>query len=420
MAEVERPVAAVRGGAPASVARLRILFVMGRSWPAVGGAEMLAKHVARGLAERHEVTVLALRIDEQPDTRLGYGLQLPPPFEPFTDGPVRYEPLRLSAAQKAALLPTALQAAPVARRYAFGQARRVLASAYSSVVGPAIAAAQSGGADIVHIWSADLVAAAGVRAAKALGARSLITPFLHVGAWGSDPASIAAYRAADCVISLLEAEKQSVVELGVPASQVGICGACTPGVVSGGGATLRAKHGITGPLVLFLGVRRAYKGFDRLLEAAPAVTRDLPDTTFAFVGPGEPIVAPPGVRAVDAGKAEPDELAAWLDAADLLCLPSDHEIFPTSMLEGWSVGTPALVSDLSTLRELIEISGGGRAVQRDPAALARALTEMLSDPAALREYGRRGHEFWRTKHTPEAIAERHSEIYTELLRTRLR
>jgi glycosyltransferase involved in cell wall biosynthesis len=266
---------------------------------------------------------------------------------------------------------------------------------------------------VVHTWTTDLLAAAGVRAARAVGAPAFVTPFLHVGQWGADRTSVRTYCRADRVVGLLETEKRQLVELGVPAEKVGVCGACTPPLADPG-VRVRDLHRIEGPLVLFVGARRAYKGVDQLLAAAPAVTARIPAATFAFVGPGDPIEAPPGVRAIDAGKVEPAELTAWLSEADLLCLPSRHEIYPTSILEAWSRGTPVLTSDIPTLQELIDRSGGGRTAPRRPAAIAAAILEMLRDPAALREQGRRGEAFWRANGTPEAVAECYLRQYAEL------
>jgi glycosyltransferase involved in cell wall biosynthesis len=159
---------------------------------------------------------------------------------------------------------------------------------------------------------------------------------------------------------------------------------------------------------MFLGVRRPYKGFDVLLEAAPRV----PGATFAFVGPG-PAVS--GERVIDAGPVDDAERAAWLDAADLLCLPSQAEVFPVSILEAWSAGTPVLTSDIPSLRELIAASGGGLAVPANAEALAAALNDLLADPGRLARLGQAGHDRWRDTYTPSVVASRHEQLYAQLL-----
>jgi glycosyltransferase involved in cell wall biosynthesis len=173
--------------------------------------------------------------------------------------------------------------------------------------------------------------------------------------------------------------------------------------------------------VLFLGARRPYKGFDLLLAAAPEVAAAVPGVTFAFAGPGPALESvPEGVRVIDAGLVPDDERAGWLEAADVLCLPSQAEIFPSSMLEAWSVGTPALTSDIPALRELIERSGGGATAPRESDAIARVLSGLLTRPDELARMGEAGRVFWANEFTPERVARWHEDVYREagqLLRT---
>jgi glycosyltransferase involved in cell wall biosynthesis len=393
---------------------MQIAFVARRWWPAVGGAETFMRHVAHGLAARHEVRVLAGGIDSAPTTRLSDSLRPPPSFEPFTDGGVHVSPLRLPAARRIALAPLLAHVTPGLRRYAYGRSRPAAARLYASVVAPVIARG-AGDADVVHMWGSDLVAAAAVRAARRTGAPVVVTPFAHEGQWGDDPASAAAYRDADAVVALLDAEAAVYSRLGVAAERIEVCGICSPGVPRGGGESLRRRHRIEGPLVLFLGVRRPYKGHDVLLEAASRVAAARPDVTFAFVGPGEPLGATDGVRVIDAGAADDADRGGWLEAADLLCLPSAGEIFPVSILEAWSVATPVLTSDIATLRELIRRSGGGATAPREPAALADAILAFLGDSDRLRAAGESGRMFWEAQHTVKAIARRHEELYARLI-----
>jgi glycosyltransferase involved in cell wall biosynthesis len=245
---------------------------------------------------------------------------------------------------------------------------------------------------------------------------AVITPFIHQGQWGEDLASRRLLRRADRVVGLLEVERSMFREFGVPAERTDTCGVCAPAVPAGGGAELRSRHRIDGPLILFLGVRRAYKGHDLLLSVADRVAARVPGATFAFVGPGAPLEAD-GVaaRVLDVGPVSDEERGAWLEAAQLMCLPSQHEIFPVSALEAWSAGTPVLLSDLPPLVELIRRSGGGRTVPRDPDALAAALIALLEQPAELLRLGAAGHEFWRTGHTPAAVAGCHERMYDSVL-----
>jgi glycosyltransferase involved in cell wall biosynthesis len=394
---------------------MRILFVARRYWPAVGGVESFLRQLARELASRHELTVLAHRIDNGPTDRLTDSLRPPPPFEPFEDDGVHVRPLRISSRERLLLAPLASHVVPGLRRYAYGRTRVGAASLYAAVVAPVIAKAGDH-AQVVHMWGSDLVAAAAVRAARQLSVPSVVTPFAHRGQWGDGPADAFAYRAADRVVGLLDVDATVYRELGVSQDRLAVCGVCSPDVGSGGGAALRERLGISGPLVLFLGVRRPYKGFDLLVEAAPLVGARRPGVTFAFVGPGPEVGPVHGeVRLIDVGEVDEAEKADWLDAANLLCLPSRGEIFPVSILEAWSVGTPVLVSNLPTLNELVEKAGGGAAAALDSRAIAEMIVSLLSNPERLRELGRSGQRFWSGHGTPETVAAWHEQLYESLV-----
>ena len=395
---------------------MRITFVAGRYWPATGGAETLVHHVATALADRHDVTVVADRVDERPDERLGESLRHPPAFPPFHDGAVQVVPVNLGWRHRAALAPLAAQVVPGLARYAYGRPRVPMMALYAAVVGPLLASHMRH-SDIVHVWTAGFLGAAAVRSARLAGIPTVMTPFVHPGQWGDDLAARRLLGRVDRVIGLLDVERDTFRALGVRPDRIATCGVCSPPVPTGGGAALRRRHSIEGPLVVFLGVRRPYKGHDLLLSVADRVAARTP-VTFAFLGPGEPLASTgAAARVLDVGLVDEAERGAWLDAADLLCLPSKHEIFPVSVLEAWSAKTPVLISDLPPLVELIARSHGGRTVAPEPAALTEALVELLERPDERRRRGLLGYEFWCAGHTPAAVAACHEQIYDSLLPT---
>jgi glycosyltransferase involved in cell wall biosynthesis len=394
---------------------LRPLFLARHYWPAVGGVESFLRQLALELATRHELRVVAQRIDDRPVTRLSNSLRAPPPFVPFEDGDVRIEPLDLSGRRSRLMMaPLVAQVIPVLRRYAYGRQRRWMGALYARALGAELVKAMHG-ADLVHIWGGDFLAAAGVHAARRAGVPVVITPFMHPGHWNDDPASVAAYRRADRVIALLEVEAGAYRRLGVAADRVEVCGVCTRGAAGGNARRVRERHRIEGPLVLFLGSRRPYKGIDVLLEACDTVGSYRDDVTLVVAGPGPPAVGTArNVRVIDVGTIEDEERADWLAAADVLCLPSASEILPVSVLEAWSTGTPVVTSDIPTVRELIEKSGGGLAVARDPRVLGEALVRLLAEPERLRKLGEMGLRHWKEHHTVERVGEWHERLYRRL------
>ncbi len=394
-------------------ARFRILLVARRSAPATGGVESYLQHVSRGLSDAgHSVTLVAQRIDNGPTQRLTESLRPPPSFAPFRDGDVAVVPLRFSATQRLRMAPAVGQVVPGLRRYAYGSLRIPMAASYARVAAPQIAA-QARAAEVVHVWASDFIAVAGVRAAQLAGRPVLVTPFVHAGSWGDDPASARAFRRADRAIGLLQDDCRVLRTLGVDPARVVECPVCSPGVARGGGVAWRASHGVDGPLVAFLGVRRPYKGYDLLVDALPELAARMPSATVVFAGPGERIAPEQAVRVIDRGAVDEDERAALLDAADVLCLPSAGEIFPVTILEAWSAATAVLTSDIPPLAELMSRSGGGATTARTATAIARSLAEMLSGDH--RAMAQRGRAYWLAHATVQAVVQRHVDLYRDAI-----
>jgi glycosyltransferase involved in cell wall biosynthesis len=300
------------------------------------------------------------------------------------------------------------QVIPVVRRYAYGPIRVPMARAYVREAAPAIAS-QARDVDVIHAWADGFLALAAVEAAAQLDCPVLITPFAHRHQWGGDRISVAAYRRADRIIGLLADNCELLRELGAPTERVVECPVCSPGVERGGGAAWREEHGVNGPLVLFLAVRRPYKGFDVMLSAIPELARRLPSATVVFAGPGDAIVGTHPLRVIDRGLISDSERATLLEAANVMCLPSAGEIYPSSILEAWSAETPVVTSDIAPLEELMRRSGGGLAVPREPGAVVDAIVKTIEgDGDAL---GRAGHDYWRRHATVEAVTRKHEELY---------
>ena len=390
---------------------MRLTYVSRRAWPARGGIERYLDLFAGRLAADHDVQVLSQEVGDAELSHLRAAL-LAARFKPFTSDGVRTDPLRLTAAEKIRLLPL------VPRSLAYRVPRLGLVEnnyrRYGAVMGDALARTADR-PDILHLMNGGNFAAAGAHASRRLGVPLVVTPHAHPGQWDDDPASGEAYRVAAKVIATGEADAQTYLRLGVAPERLAIVPPCTAPLPSGRGELLRRARGIDGLLVLFLGVRREYKGADLVMGAAPQVAHEVSGVLFAFVGPGPALpAAPDGVRMLDVGPVDEEEKAGWLEAADVVALPSGYESFGLVVAEAWSLGTPVVTSTAPALVELVEAGGGGLSVPREPDAVARALVDVLRDPAAARAMGANGRAYWRAHHTPERTAQRLVEVYSTL------
>jgi glycosyltransferase involved in cell wall biosynthesis len=151
------------------------------------------------------------------------------------------------------------------------------------------------------------------------------------------------------------------------------------------------------PVVLFVGRISRDKGVDVLLDAFARVSRD--DVTLRLVGPlaGDLDPRAEAERLGVASRVQIDgempqaELASVYADASVTVLPSLHEGFGIVLVESLLVGRPVIGSDLGGIREIVTPDVGRLVRPRDPAALARALEDVLSrrfEPRHLRRRAR--------------------------------
>ena len=83
--------------------------------------------------------------------------------------------------------------------------------------------------------------------------------------------------------------------------------------------------------------------------------------------------------------------------------------------EAWTQRLAVAVSDIPVLRELVEDSGGGLVAGNDAASFSTAISALLDDRERTRAMGLAGYEYWRGWLTPEAVADRHLDVYAQML-----
>lgn len=139
-------------------------------------------------------------------------------------------------------------------------------------------------------------------------------------------------------------------------------------------------------LVVFTGRLVEVKGLRELMEAAAALRRAGEPLEVALIGDGP--LAPElqlqcrrnGIQ--DAvhflGARSPVEVARWLAACDLFCLPSYSEGCPNVILEALSCGRPVVASNVGGIPEIVDEGCGILTPPGDAAALAAGLREALA------------------------------------------
>jgi rhamnosyl/mannosyltransferase len=178
-----------------------------------------------------------------------------------------------------------------------------------------------------------------------------------------------------------------------------------------------------GPLLLFVGRLRHYKGVDVLIRAM----QELPDAQalIAGIGPEEA-----GCRALAGelglgervhflGEPSDDELVTLYRAADLFVLPSTNraEMFGIVQVEAMASGLPVICTELGTGTSFVNRHGETGLVvpPNDPAALAAAIRQILDHPELAGRMGQAGIDRAAAEFSVEVMVRRIIDFYGEAL-----
>ena len=163
------------------------------------------------------------------------------------------------------------------------------------------------------------------------------------------------------------------------------------------------------PTALFVGVLERYKGFDTLAAAWPIVRACVPEAELKVVGRGT--LAPVAEElTVERGSwtesLDAAGVAAAMDAATLLCLPSRAEGLGRVVVEAMCRGRAVVGGDAGGIPDVVDSGTNALLVSPDdPDELASALVRVLADRTEAERLGaaaRRAAE--RTNVTPEHFA----------------
>jgi glycosyltransferase involved in cell wall biosynthesis len=165
------------------------------------------------------------------------------------------------------------------------------------------------------------------------------------------------------------------------------------------------------PCALFVGVLEPYKNVDGLARVWRRVAQRVPGSRLVLVGrgPQREVVEllardlPTQVEWVE--RLEPSGVAAALDAATCLVLPSRSEGLGRVLLEAFLRGRPAVAMGVGGIPDAVE-DGVSGLLASDEAALEEALVRVLTEPelaARLAGGAREASRRWQS--TPEEYAD---------------
>jgi glycosyltransferase involved in cell wall biosynthesis len=418
---------------------MRILHVIQRYYPYVGGSELYFQELSERLARAgHRVEVWttdawdldyfwsrkARRVEAARETHNGVAIRrFPVRHLPLP--PIYYRAWRRAMAEL-----SDLPGDPTALLY-----RMSNLTPWVPGLRRAFASLQPGAFELVHTTNIPFESMIAAAADYARRARipHVITPFTHLGEPGDRsvsryytmPHQLDLERRAGRVIVQTRLERDFLQDLGVPAhkmERVGV-GVNPYEVVGGQGERFRRKYGVEGPIVYFIGAAAHDKGAAHTIEAMQRVWERGVEATFLMAGS----------TMLDKFKryyeALPDDVRArcrWLGfiseqdkrdlhaAGQVFCMPSRTDSFGIVYLEAWLNGVPVVGARAGGVPEIISDGVDGYLVDfGDVPALANRIHLLLQRPELAHEMAQAGRRKVLAEHTWDHKITRLAQIYRE-------
>jgi glycosyltransferase involved in cell wall biosynthesis len=178
-------------------------------------------------------------------------------------------------------------------------------------------------------------------------------------------------------------------------------------------------------LVTTIGNIRRVKGHDILIKAAAFIVPRFPNVSFTIAGDVleadyflelQTLVRDLNLSDHFHFVGGITNLGEHLSMADIFVLPSRSEGFSNAIVEAMAAALPVVATSVGGNAEAVDDGVTGILVpSEDPAALSAAITRLLSDPSQARAMGIAGKAFAAENLTTEAMMNRITAVYRDLL-----
>jgi len=238
------------------------------------------------------------------------------------------------------------------------------------------------------------------------------------------------FKRADCVVVIAEAMRCEIIARGVPKERLRV----VPNAVDIERFRPVARHtelarrlGLEqGPVLGFIGSFYRYEGLRFLLEAMPALRRQIPGCQLLLVGGGEDEASLRGRAAqigsgvVLAGQIPHPQISEFYSLIDVFVCPRRRMrltelVTPLKPLEAMAMGCPVVASDVGGLLELIQHEVTGLIFKAESQeALIGEVRRLASDPGFRRSLGAAGRAHVERERTWAGVVSRYRRIYDDV------
>lgn len=225
-------------------------------------------------------------------------------------------------------------------------------------------------------------------------------------------------RAVDAVVAVTERQLPPLAALGYPRERTDVVA---------NGVFERDVQGVEpspeldsdGFVVLCLAGLRPEKRVDLFIEAVAAARREQPGLRGYVAGEGperrrlEGLAQDSGVTLLGVRR----DALELTRAADAVCLTSEAEALPMSLLEAMALERPVVATDVGgTAEQVVDGETGFLVAPGDAPAVARALVTLAGDPERARAMGVAGRRRQRERFGGEAMVDGYLRSFEETLR----
>jgi L-malate glycosyltransferase len=183
-----------------------------------------------------------------------------------------------------------------------------------------------------------------------------------------------------------------------------------------------AKSGFT---LVFVGRLAAVKNHPLLLRAFSAAVAKRPDLRLWMVGDGperaalESLAAELGIRGQVKFWGQQLDVAPFFSAADAFIMSSRSEGLPMSLLQGFSLGVPAIVTEVGGMAEVVRLAEAGITVSpSESQEMTNAILQLASGDAERARMGENAVAAFRAHFSLESMCDAYMKLYKDTPRAR--
>ncbi|MCX6682254.1 MAG: glycosyltransferase family 4 protein [Methanoregula sp.] len=163
-------------------------------------------------------------------------------------------------------------------------------------------------------------------------------------------------------------------------------------------------------IFLFVGRLHPWKGIGEILDVA----RRSPQLKFFFIGPGSVPSHPENCTFL--GTQIPEMVRVWMNAADCLLLPTYTEAVPTSVMEAFACGIPAITSNIGGCPEIVEQGNNGILIPpRNASSLYDAVVWMNHNPESRIKMGEQARKTVLDRYNHNKLTEKLISVHRSLI-----